>query len=466
MENKINIKSIVRIISEGYEFDWKNPFNKSSNNNSIGTGFFIDTEYILTCCHVVENSLKIYINIPSLDKEKYEVELISCCPCLDIALLKSKTYKSKYFLELDDSDKSKATDKVFAVGYPLGLENAKYSAGIISGIEEHFFQIDAPINGGNSGGPLLNSNNKVIGINTSKITTSEGIGFSTPINFFIKQKELMLKNKIIRKCNLLCEFNDMDNNLWKYLTEDKIENYNGGYYIKKCYEDSDLYINFGIKSGDILIEIDNNRVDNYGEIKVSWSNEKINLDNYLLRFNKDNIIKMKFWLSEKNKILEINYKLNYIFPIKLGLSILEKIDYIVFGGLVLMNFSLNHIKIFKDEYLDLYLSNKIKFKKTPKVIISNILSGSNIKKNEVIKEGNILYSINNIRIYTLDDIIKVIKDTVNKKSEYIILKNQNNDTICLNIFKAILETYNLSEEYNYKWNNEIIKTIYKIFRNK
>jgi len=464
MENKINIKSIVRIISEGYEFDWKSPFNKSSNNNSIGTGFFIDSEYILTCCHVVENSLKIYINIPSLDKEKYEVELISCCPCLDIALLKSKTYKSNHFLELDDSDKAKATDKVFAVGYPLGLENAKYSAGIISGIEEHFFQIDAPINGGNSGGPLLNSKNKVIGINTSKITTSEGIGFSTPINFYINQKKLMLKNKIIRKCNLLCEFNNADNNLWKYLTEDKIENYTTGYYIKKCYEDSDLFIIYGIKSGDILIEIDNNKVDNFGEIKVSWSSEKINLDNYLKRFNKDDIIKMKFWLSEKKKILEINYKLNYIFPIKLGLSILEKIDYFVFGGLVLMNFSLNHIKIFKDEYLDLFLLNKIKFKKNPKVIISNILSGSTIKKNEVITEGNILYSVNNIRIYSLDDIIKVIKDTVNKESKYIILKNQNNDTVCIDILKAIIETYNLSEEYNYDWKNEIIKTLYKIFR--
>jgi len=464
LENKINIKSIVRIISEGYEFDWKSPFNKSSNNNSIGTGFFIDSEYILTCCHVVENSLKIYINIPSLDKEKYEVELISCCPCLDIALLKSKTYKSNHFLELDDSDKAKATDKVFAVGYPLGLENAKYSAGIISGIEEHFFQIDAPINGGNSGGPLLNSKNKVIGINTSKITTSEGIGFSTPINFYINQKKLMLKNKIIRKCNLLCEFNNADNNLWKYLTEDKIENYTTGYYIKKCYEDSDLFIIYGIKSGDILIEIDNNKVDNFGEIKVSWSSEKINLDNYLKRFNKDDIIKMKFWLSEKKKILEINYKLNYIFPIKLGLSILEKIDYFVFGGLVLMNFSLNHIKIFKDEYLDLFLLNKIKFKKNPKVIISNILSGSTIKKNEVITEGNILYSVNNIRIYSLDDIIKVIKDTVNKESKYIILKNQNNDTVCIDILKAIIETYNLSEEYNYDWKNEIIKTLYKIFR--
>ena len=466
MESNIDIKSIVRIISEGYNFNWKSPFNKSSNNNSIGTGFFIDSEYILTCCHVAENSLKIYINIPSLDKEKYEVELISCCPCLDIALLKTITYKSKNFLELDDSDKSKATDKIIAIGYPLGLENAKYSAGIISGIEEHFFQIDAPINEGNSGGPLLNSNNKVIGINTSKITTSEGIGFSTPINFFKNQKELMLKNKIIRKCNLLCEFNDMDINLWKYLTEDKIEKYKSGYYIKKCYKDSNLFSEYGIETGDILLEINDNKVDNYGEIKVDWSSEKINLDNYFKRFNRDDVIKMKFWLSKQKKIIEINYKLNYNFPINFELPILEKIDYIVFGGLVLMNFSLNHVNIFKEDYLDLFLANKIKFKKTPKVIISNILSGSTIKKNEVIKESNILYSINNIKIYCLNDVIKVIKDTVNKDSKYLILKNKNNDTICLNIFTGIKETYSLAAEYNYNWNNDIIKTFYKIFRNK
>jgi len=100
------------------------------------------------------------------------------------------------------------------------------------------------------------------------------------------------------------------------------------------------------------------------------------------------------------------------------------------------------------------------------VIISNILSGSTIKKNEVINEGNILYSINNIRIYTLDDILKVIKNTVNKESKYIILKNQNNDTVCLNINKAIIETYNLAEEYNYDWKNEVIKTFYRIFSNK
>ena len=372
MDTNINIKSIVRIISEGYNFDWKSPFNKSSNSDSIGTGFFIDSEYIVTCCHVVENSLKIYINIPSLDKEKYEVQLISCCPCLDIALLKTINYKSKYFLELDDSDKAKATDKVKAIGYPLGLENAKYSAGIISGIEEYFFQTDAPINEGNSGGPLINNNNKVIGINSSKVTSSEGIGFSIPINFFKNMKELMLKNKIIRKCALLCEFNNMDKNLWKKLTNNNIDNeYKTGYYIKKCHKESSLYTEHNIRDGDILLEFNNIKVDNYGEMNISWDNEKINLFNYLKRFNVNDIINLKIWSSidapkessidapkessgtdatkgssgtdatkgssgtdapkessidaptETNKhIKNIQYKLNYIYQIRISLQIL------------------------------------------------------------------------------------------------------------------------------------------------
>ena len=277
----------------------------------------------------------------------------------------------------------------------------------------------------------------------------------------------MLKNKIIRKCNILCEFNDMDINLWKYLTDDKIDkSYTSGYYIKKCYKDSNLFSEYGIETGDILLEINDNKVDNYGEINVVWSSEKINLDNYLKRFNKDDIIKIKIWSSKQKKIIEIDYKLNYNFPINFGLPILEKIDYIIFGGLVLMNFSLNHIKIYRDDYLDLFIANKIKFKKSSKVIISNILSGSTIKKNEVINEGNILFSINNIKIYCLDDVIKVIKDTVNKDDKYLILKNQNNDTVCLNIFTGIKETYLLSKEYNYDWKNDIIITLHQIFRNK
>ena len=156
----INIKSIVRIYVQSIEYDWTTPFNKTDTMDSVGSGFFIDSTHIITCYHVVEDSITNLITIPSLGKKKYNVEFVSCCPMLDIALLRTTDYESADFLEMDDSDQVKMTEEVYAVGYPLGQINVKYSSGIISGIQDYLFQIDAAINNGNSGGPLINKNNK------------------------------------------------------------------------------------------------------------------------------------------------------------------------------------------------------------------------------------------------------------------------------------------------------------------
>jgi serine protease Do len=453
----INLKSIVKILSQSIEFDWKSPFNKSINKDSIGTGFFIDKNYIITCSHVVENTIKIYITIPSLGKEKYEAELISCCPYIDIALLKTINYDSSDFMELDDSDKVKATNKVYAVGYPLGLDNAKYSSGIVSGVQDYFFQTDAPINEGNSGGPLINENNKVIAINSAKIPKSEGMGFSIPINFFKNMKELMMTHKIIRKCTLLLEFNNIEKNLWNYCTENKIDNkYNTGYYIKKCYEDSSLYINYGINSGDILLELNGYKLDNYGEMIVPWSDEKINLDNLLRRYNLNQTINIKIWSSRDKKIKDINYKLDYLYPINISFPIIEKIDYFIFGGLVIMNFCLNHLYEFDGYYKDIFEFNSMEFRKKPKVIISQILSGSTIKKDNIMVDGDLLLSINDEKVESLNDILKVVDKTFDKYKGYLIIKNHKDDTICLNIKLGLFETYNLSKIYGYKWQNDLV----------
>jgi serine protease Do len=456
----INLKSIVRILSQSIAFDWKSPFNKSINIDSIGTGFFIDKNYIITCSHVIENAVKIYITIPSLGKEKYEAELISCCPYMDIALLKTTNYDSSVFLELDDSDKVKATNKVFAVGYPLGLDNAKFSSGIVSGIQEYFFQTDAPINEGNSGGPLINENNKVIGINSSKIPKSEGMGFSIPINFFIHMKDLMMNNKIIRKCTLLCEFNNIEQNLWNYCTEHKIDKeYNTGYYIKKCYEDSTLFREHGVKNGDILLEINGYKLDNYGEIIVPWSDEKINLSNLLRRYNINEIINIKIWSSKNKKIIDFNYKLDYIYPINLSFPMINKVDYFIFGGLVIMNFCLNHLKEYDGYYKDIFEFNSMEFRKNPKVIISQILSGSTIKKDDIIVDGDLIVSINDEKIENLNDILRVVDTTFDKYKGYLLIKNHKDDTICVNIKTGLIETYRLSKIYGYEWKNDLVKVI-------
>ena len=74
----VKLSSLVRIVSDIVEFDWYKPYKKGRSYSSVGTGFFIDNNgYILTCAHVVENSIKISIVIPSIGKDKFDATVIS-----------------------------------------------------------------------------------------------------------------------------------------------------------------------------------------------------------------------------------------------------------------------------------------------------------------------------------------------------------------------------------------------------
>ena len=121
-----------------------------------------------------------------------------------MAILKIKNYVNQDFLKLGDSDMVNQQDKVTAIGYPLSSDKLKFSSGIISGLHGILLQTDAPINEGNSGGPLIKfSNNvdslEVIGVNSSKVKSSiaDNIGYVVPINIFKIIKQSMFENKII-----------------------------------------------------------------------------------------------------------------------------------------------------------------------------------------------------------------------------------------------------------------------------
>jgi S1-C subfamily serine protease len=489
----INTKAIVRIYVQSIEYDWTTPFNKTDTFDSVGTGFFIDSEHIITCYHVVENSITNLITIPSLGKKKYNVEFVSCCPSLDIALLRTIDYKSKDFLEFDDSDQVKMTEEVYAVGYPLGQLNVKYSSGIISGIQDYLFQTDAPINNGNSGGPLINKNNKVIGINSSKIVSlnTEGIGMAIPINFFKTMYKLMLTNKIIRKPNIPFQFNDTSTDLWNYCVSNKnkvlifnefdsstelttSKKFTEGYFVKntivdavklnakkttqKTIEEIISKYNIVLKKKDLLLEFDGYAVDNYGEVKTSWSTEKISINNLILRYNINDKIKITYWSYTEKKIINCEFVLDYLFPIKSIVPLIEIPEYIIIGGIIIMNFSINHAETYKDIYKN--IQDWFTFRIKPKVIISKILSGSSIKNDEIIEDGEIIVKINDIDVYSIDDIISEIINSIKRKDTYVILINDKNDTIAINIIDSLKETIQLSSVFNYKlMENKLFKTI-------
>lgn len=160
----------------------------------LGTGVIVSSDgYILTNSHVVRDGNADSIHVLLENGEKEEAELLWNEPFLDLAIVKVNR-TGLPVAELGDSDSLVVGEAAIAIGNPLGLEfQRSVTSGIISGLNrsiqisesvviENLIQTDASINNGNSGGPLLNSRGEVIGINTAKIRSAEGLGFSIPIN--------------------------------------------------------------------------------------------------------------------------------------------------------------------------------------------------------------------------------------------------------------------------------------------
>ncbi len=155
---------------------------------SQGSGFIISEEgYVVTNAHILEGISA--ANIVTYDGKRHTVRLVGVDDLMDVALLKIEPETAYEPLELADSDKVSIGEKVIAIGNPLGLQFS-VSEGIVSAVHregpnslEAYIQTDAALNPGNSGGPLINKEGKVIGINNFKIGTGENLGFALESNF-------------------------------------------------------------------------------------------------------------------------------------------------------------------------------------------------------------------------------------------------------------------------------------------
>lgn len=159
---------------------------------SLGSGFLInDQGFILTNFHVISGSSRIQVTLQ--DQTQYYGRALDTDRSDDLALIKIAPKRKLEFLRLGDSDHLQVGQKALAIGNPFGLEGT-LTVGVVSSIGrsiegenqerlEGMIQTDAAINGGNSGGPLLDSSGNVIGINTAILgQTNIGIGFALPIN--------------------------------------------------------------------------------------------------------------------------------------------------------------------------------------------------------------------------------------------------------------------------------------------
>lgn len=297
---KKSINSVVGITTVEVirEFLWERPVE------GVGSGVIVDSNgYILTNSHVVGDGKAQEINVLFENGDKAPGEVLWADPALDLAVVKvNKTGLPA--ADLGDSDSLEVGELAVAIGNPLGLDFQRtVTSGVISGLNrsikvdeyniiEDLIQTDASINPGNSGGPLLNSKGEVIGINTAKITTGEGLGFSIPINEVKPILEQVIKEGDFKTVFLGIQGLEVS----KYESALGIElNVDSGIVAVEVLPNSPV-AKAGVKSGDVITHIDNKKIENWNQMKKM-----------LLKYKKGDKATLTIYRDGKKLDLEVTF---------------------------------------------------------------------------------------------------------------------------------------------------------------
>ncbi len=289
----------------------------------IGSGVIIsENGYILTNEHVSGAKYgSCYVTME--DGKNYNATVIWSDSNLDLAIIKINM-KCLNYAKLGNSDNLKVGESVYAIGNPIGFEFQKtVTSGIVSALNRtiifneseqsaiknennysinsendiymsNLIQTDATINPGNSGGPLINNNGEIIGINTVKITSAEGIGFAVPINVI---------KPIIKKLENNGKFEEAsigifayDKNVIPYLNSNI--KFDSGIYIAQISLDSPAF-NSGLQIGDVIKKIDDVTLEKMCDLREYIYSKNIGdtVKLTILRNNKEKTVDVK--LSKK-----------------------------------------------------------------------------------------------------------------------------------------------------------------------
>ncbi len=236
-----------------------------------GSGVIISEDgYIITNNHVIANANEIEITLN--DKKTYKATLVGTDTTNDIALLKIDA-KNLPFIPFGNSDMIKVGEWVLAVGNPYNLTST-VTAGIVSAKGrdldgntniDSFIQTDAAVNPGNSGGALVNTRGELIGINTaisSRTGSFIGYSFAVPSNIAKKVIEDIMEFGNVQKAILGVRGDELNSILSKELKIDLTE----GFYVSAVVKNSGSE-KAGIKAGDIIIGLDDVKINTFADLK-------------------------------------------------------------------------------------------------------------------------------------------------------------------------------------------------------
>lgn len=387
---------------------------------SLGSGIIISPEgYIVTNHHVIENEYEVKVKLS--DNTELSAKIIGSDQRTDIALLKIESKKPLSYVKFGDSSKARVGDWVIAIGNPFGF-GGTVTAGIISskgrdiptdtmGIVDDFIQTDAAINSGNSGGPMFNMKGEVIGINTAIFSPSGGnigIGLAIPSATASKVVEQLKKHGKVSRGMLNIKVQEMTPEIADAMDMKGFE----GVLVMETGKGG-TGEKAGLKTGDIIVKIGNLDIKNARKLRIAVAATPINTETVItiIRDGKKQELTCRITETDRDRKILASSHQEQETTTKIETSLETH-------GVIFRNINENWLGTSSMP--------------SAGTIVEQVKPNSSWKG---LIRGDLILSINQMPVDSVDDILKIIKmaSANNKKHIILFVKRYNTASFVLTL---------------------------------
>ena len=446
--NTTTPNAVVKVFASISLPDYQYPWQTSRISKFTGSGAVINGNRILTSAHVVSGARFIEVKKEN-DPKKYiaTVKYISHQPDLAILELEDKNFFTG-IESLKLNDNIEARDKVTVLGYPLGGNNISTTTGIVSRIEYRSYvwskeyllaiQIDAAINSGNSGGPVVNDKNELLGIAMMRLTKSSNIGYIVPatvINTFLKD----IKDGVVdgfHKDTVLIQHINNDALKEFYALGDRT-----GILVTDVGKDEKA-----IRVEDIILAIDNKSIANNGTVKTKYGHINFNIAFHEKQIGQS----VKLNILRDKKEMTIEYTVKKVTPL-IYREFGKEPRYILYGGFAFTPLTKN--KLSKNNKSSTALKMVLYEKSKIEDYHEAVSSMSTIFPNKVNRGyyagSYILDKVNGIKVKSFKHLVEMLD---NIDDEFTVFDFLEKNKIILNTKEAkdsrdsVMKIYNLKSD--------------------